>query len=192
MQKRRTKIFEALSLVAAGCLTSAAPAGAEVETLVSTTPAGEKVVTHEIVIDAPVAKVWDSFTTVGGWTSWASPLAEIDLQAGGTIRTHYDREAAIGDPGTNVLRIVNYVPHRVLTLQADVEPNWPELMKDDAEHLMNVIVFEALDEQRTKVLSYGVGYRDTPAYEELLAFFIPANEKLYRELEANLEAAGSR
>ena len=44
-------------------------------------------------------------------------------------------------------------------------------------------------ENRTRILSYGVGYRDTPTYEELLEFFIPANEGLYRNLKAFLEVS---
>ena len=59
----------------------------------------------------------------------------------------------------NTLRIVNYVPRRLLTLQA----------------------------AESKKTSYGVGYQDTPAHQKMLQFFIPANEALYPNLKKMLE-----
>ena len=82
---------------------------------------------------------------------------------------------------------MNYVPERLLTLQAELNEGWPDIMKEDAEHLMNVIVFEPTGEQSTRILSYGVGYRDLEAYLELMDFFIPANEGLFELLKAHLE-----
>ena len=151
------------------------------------TAAGERVLIEEILLEAPVADVWSAYTTNEGWTAWASPVAEVDLRNGGTIRTHYDKDAQIGSPGTNTLHIVNYVPERLLTLRADLQDNWPEVMKQDAGHLMNVIVFEPIDKTRTRIRSYGCGYGTSPAYEELLKFFIPANAGLYRKLKEHVE-----
>lgn len=65
--------------------------------------------------------------------------------------------------------------------------SWPDVMKQDDGKLMNVIVFEPLGEKRTRLLLYGVGYRDLPAYEDLMNFFIPANESLFRKLKDYLE-----
>ncbi len=150
------------------------------------TAVGERVLAQEIRIQAPVAEVWDCYVTEEGWTAWASPVAQVDLRCGGTIRTHYRADAEIGDPGTNVLHIVNYVPQKVLTLRAELQDNWPEVMKQDEGHLMNVIVFEPAGEN-TVLRSYGVGYRDGAAYQGLLGFFRSANEGLYRKLIAYAE-----
>lgn len=151
------------------------------------TEAEDLVLVQEVLLDAPVDRVWSAYTTPEGWTAWASPVAEIDLRSGGTIRTHYDATATIGDPGTNTLRIVNYVPERLLTLQAELSEGWPEVMKEDAENLMNVIVFEPTDDDKTRILSYGVGYRDSEAYAELMEFFIRANEGLFETLKTAVE-----
>jgi len=151
------------------------------------TEAGELVLVQEVVIEAAVSDVWKAYTTVDGWMAWASPLVEIDLRAGGTIRTHYGQDAKIGDEGTNTLYIVNYVPERLLTLRAELSARWPDIMREDDGKLMNVIVFESAGEKRTRIFSYGVGYRDLPAYEELMNFFIPANEGLFLKLKEYLE-----
>ena len=161
--------------------------GSTIQSRVVPTDAGNLVLIQEVEIRAPVSEVWAAYTTEEGWSAWAAPVVEIDLRPGGAIRTNYDPDAGIGDEGTNTLRILNYVPQRLLTLQAELDPNWPEVMKADAEHLMNVIVFESLDDERTRILSYGVGYRSTPEMSELLEFFIPANEGLFEALQAYLE-----
>lgn len=182
--------------VTAALLMTAATASAQVsldstppaiKSTVVTTQAGELVLLQEVLVEAPISKVWAAYTTEAGWTAWASPLAKIDLRAGGTIRTHYDSTAMVGDPGTNTLHVINYVPERLLTLQAELGERWPEAMKLDAEYLMNVIVFDSTGANQTKIFSYGVGYRDAEAHSELMDFFIPANEALFGKLKAALE-----
>ena len=117
----------------------------------------------------------------------ASPKAEIDLKAGGSILTQYDKSKSIRDPGTNRLTIVSYVPETMLTLQADVSANWPELLKEDAENLYNVILFEAIDERRTLIRSYGLGYGNSEGYDALLDFFAEANAGLLQDLKRYVE-----
>lgn len=152
-----------------------------------TTDAGERVLAQEVTIDAPVEAVWAAYTTDEGWASWASPVAEIDLRVGGTIRTHYLPDAEIGDEGTNTLHIVNYVPLELLTLRAELDQNWPDILKADADKLSNVILFDRLSDTRTRVRSFGIGYTDTPELDGLLQFFMRANEGLFEKLRQHLE-----
>lgn len=152
---------------------------------VITTDAGQLVLVQAFTVDAPVADVWAAYTTSDGWMAWAAPKAEVDLRVGGTIRTAYAGE--IGGEQTNTLKIVNYVPERLLTLRADLSRNWPEIMQKDAENLSNVILFVEDGEGGTRVESYGIGYTDAPEYKQLMGFFIDANEKLHGVLTKYLE-----
>ena len=152
-----------------------------------TTASGERILTETVWLEAPVADVWAAYTTSEGWTAWASPKAEIDLRAGGSILTQYDKTKAIGDDGTNRLTIVSYVPEEILTLKADVSANWPELLKQDAENLCNVILFEAMGENRTRIRSFGLGYGDSQEYDALLDFFAQANAGLLAGLKHYVE-----
>jgi uncharacterized protein YndB with AHSA1/START domain len=166
---------------------SLAEEAAPIQSQLLKTEAGELVLEQTVLVEAPVKDVWNAYTTPEGWMAWASPVAAVDLRAGGTIRTHYAADAKIGDPGTNTLHIVNYVPERLLTLRAELSERWPDVMQEDDGKLMNVIVFEAIDEKRTRIRSYGVGYRDLPAYQKLMEFFVPANEGLFQKLKQHLE-----
>jgi uncharacterized protein YndB with AHSA1/START domain len=159
----------------------------KIESRVQKTEAGELILLHTVSIEAPVAEVWKAYTTSEGYAAWAAPVVEVDLRAGGSIRSHYDPDAKLGDPQTNRLRIVNYVPERLLTLQADVSENWPEILRADAENLYNVILFESPTPDTTRILSYGLGYRDSTEMRGLMGFFEVANATLYEGLIAQLE-----
>ena len=165
------------------------PATADPISEVSRTDANELILKQEITLAAPVEDAWRAYTTSEGWTAWASPKAEVDLRVGGTIRTAYQGD--IGGSSTNTLHIVNYVPYRLLTLRADVTDNWPEIMQDDADKLSNVILFDEIADGVTRIQSFGIGYTDAPEYDQLMSFFIKANEGLYQNLKSYLET-GSR
>ena len=151
------------------------------------TEAGELVLYQSIVINTSIDKVWNAYTTSEGWMTWVAPKAKVDLKIGGLIQTQYDPKANIGDPGTNTLRIINYVPMKVLTMQADLSERWPEVMKRDAKDLMNVVIFKEISDDQVQIDSYGVGYRKSPEYDNLMKFFIPANEQLLTNLKTILE-----
>ena len=159
--------------------------GQQATSVVTRTDANELVLEQEITISAPVESVWLAYTTEEGWTAWASPKAEIDLRVGGTIRTAYQGD--IGGSNTNTLHIINYVPNRLLTLQAELSANWPEIMKEDAEKLSNVVIFDEIGDGVTRIQSFGLGYTDAPEYDQLMGFFIKANENLYQNLRLYLE-----
>lgn len=77
----------------------------------------------------------------------------------------------------------SYVPKRVLTLRAELAEHFPGIMKEDDGNLMEVALFEPLEEERTRVSAYGAGYRSTPEHRELQ----PAIVGWYETLRAHLE-----
>ncbi|MDX1439098.1 MAG: SRPBCC domain-containing protein [Rubricoccaceae bacterium] len=149
------------------------------------TDANERILIQTVWVDAPVEAVWNAYATAEGWMGWAAPLAEVDLRIGGTILTAYSGE--IGGPETNTLHIINYVPRELLTLKADISRNWPEVLKQDADNLSNVILFDEIEVGQTLITSYGMGYSDSSEYEQLMQFFIQANEGLYAGLKRYVE-----
>lgn len=161
--------------------------GQVVVSTVDDSVADNMVLTQEVVIEVPLAAAWSAYTTAEGWESWAAPLAEVDFRIHGTIKTNYNAQGEIGDATTNTLHIINFVPNRLLTLQADVSVNWPDVLKENADDLFNIIEFREEGSHRTRIISHGVGYKDTEASRNLLDFFIPANEKLMAGLKHKLE-----
>jgi len=145
------------------------------------------VLIQEFTVKAPLKAVWDAYTTKEGWENWSVPLAEIDLKIGGTIKTNYNPNGQIGDSTTIVNNIINYVPRRLLTLQAEITDNFPEFMKNEAKDFYNIIYFDEVEPGLTNIKSFGIGYRNNPKYIALMKFFIPANEKTLMNLISYLE-----
>lgn len=154
---------------------------------IDSTKTPELVLIQELTVKAPIDSVWNAYTTKKGYESWAAPLAEVDLKVGGFIKSNYNKEGEIGDSTTIVTHIINYVPKRLITLQAEITDSFPEFMKDDAKGFYNVIYFDELENGDTQIKSYGIGYKNNPKYLSLMNYFIPANEKILMNLIAYLE-----
>lgn len=154
---------------------------------VDSTYNNELVLIQEFTVKVPVTNVWDVYATKKGWESAFVAIAELDFKVNGTIKTSYDKNATIGDSATIVLHIINYVPKKLITLQAEITRNFPEFMKADEKDLFNVVYFEELGPSLTKVTSYGIGYKNDPKYLSLLQFFIEGNEQSYNNMILYLE-----
>ena len=155
---------------------------------IDSTQTPELVLIQEFTVKAPIDSVWKAYTTKDGWESWAVPLAEVDLKVGGTIKTNYNPKGVIGDSTTIVTHIINYVPKKLITLQAEITDNFPDFMKKEADDFYNIIYFDEKESGDTNVISYGIGYKNTAKYLELMNFFIPANEGVLMNLISNLES----
>lgn len=163
------------------------PDDQRVTSWVDSTNSNELVLVQEFTVNVPLDSVWNAYTTERGWQNWAVPLAKIDWKVGGIIKTNYNKNGVIGDSTTIVNHIVNYVPHTLITLQAEITENFPEFMKKEAEDIYNVIYFEKSGQGKTTITSYGIGYKNNKKYLSLMQFFISANEKTYNNLIAYLE-----
>jgi uncharacterized protein YndB with AHSA1/START domain len=142
---------------------------------------------QEFIVNVPIDSVWNAYSTKKGWESWAVSIAEIDFKINGLIQTNYNKDGKIGDDSTITLHILNYVPNRMITLQAEISKNFPEFMKEDEKDLYNVILFEELGISKTKVTSFGIGYKNNEKYKSLMQFFVKGNEQSYINLISYLE-----
>mgnify|MGYP000176853787 CR=1 FL=1 len=116
-----------------------------------------------------------------------APVGHVDLRSGGTIRTNYDPCAAEGDDGWITNRIVNFVPGRFITLQANLEPQreaeWMnETIYARRDSLYSVIEFEEVSESRTRITIWGLGYGDGLEWQTMLGFFTAGNEWTFGQL----------
>ena len=154
---------------------------------IDSTKTPELVLIQEFTVNSPIDSVWMAYTTKKGWESWAVPLAEVNLKVGGYIKTNYSKGGKIGDSTTIVTHIINYVPKRLITLQAEITDNFPDFMKQEAKDFYNVIYFGETKDGKTNVKSFGIGYKNNPKYLSLMNYFIPANERTLMNLIRYLE-----
>jgi uncharacterized protein YndB with AHSA1/START domain len=171
--------------VLAGVLLAAPAMANEPGRVESCARGGDLALCHAVVAPAPASEVWRLWTTSEGLSSWAAPVAAIELRVGGTWEASYDRGARIGDSGNIRNRVVAFAPERLLVIQiADAPPGFPH--EELARQLATTIELEPLDASRTLVRVSMMGYRDEPGFDVLRGHFDRGNawtlSKLYERV----------
>lgn len=152
-------------------------------------PSGELMLTQEIIINTSVNKIWKAYTDLVEWKKWVTPVVEMDFKINGIIKSHYDSTATIGDKGTIVTHILNYIPNKQIKMQAELNENFPEFMKGEEKNLYSIVELEKISEGQTKLTIYGIGYKNEQQWRDLLKFFIQGNEMTLNKLKSFLETS---
>lgn len=155
------------------CAAAAAQAGVKDTSYRDTK--GMRVQQLEVEIEAPVAKVWEAFTTDAGFVTWAAPMAHITLGNDGMIEASYSKAAKVGDPDNIKNRIVAYVPERVLVLANENAPKNAPFDVNAFTKIRTVIEFQDLGNGRTRVVESGVGYGEGPAFDSVYKHLTAGN-----------------
>jgi uncharacterized protein YndB with AHSA1/START domain len=159
----------------------------QVSSKTDTLPSGELMLTQTISINASIDVLWKAYTDPEEWKKWVTPVVEMDFKINGTIKSHYDSTATIGDKGTIVTHILNYIPKKQITMQAELSENFPDFMKGEEKNLYSIVAFEKLNESQTELTLYGIGYKNEKQWRDLLKFFIQGNEMTLNNLKSHLE-----
>jgi hypothetical protein len=159
----------------------------KVNSMIDTLASGELMLSQELVINVPLQKVWEAYTTAEIWKEWVSPVVEMDFRVNGTIRSHYDPAASIGDEGTIIIHILNYLPDKQITMQAEIGKGFPEFIREHAKNLYSIVEFERIHDSSTRIRLIGIGYRNDPQWLEFMKFFIQGNEMTLNNLKNFLE-----
>jgi uncharacterized protein YndB with AHSA1/START domain len=88
-------------------------------------PDSERAITGEIVVPAPLAKVWHAWTTKEGAESFFAPRCHIDLKPGGAYEMLFDLEAEPGKQGGEGMVVMAVQPERMLAFTWNAPPHLP-------------------------------------------------------------------
>lgn len=146
---------------------------------------------HEVIVDAPIEKVWEAFTTKEGLQSWMAPKVEIDLRLGGKMRSVMDANVSVGDDTTIESTILSLEPLRMISLRPTKAPGnfpFPNAMKK----AWSVVYFDRLGERATKLTMIGLGYTDEPESMQMRELFDKGNAMMLERLRERFpKSAGS-
>ena len=139
-------------------------------------------ITTEGVIDAPVAKIWSSWTTTSGLKAWLAPHVEIDLRIDGLMRTNYDPKGSLGDSGTIENRVLAFDPERMLSIRVTTAPaNFP--FKARVSEMWTVLYFQPTPEGKTLLRIVGLGFGGDAESQKMKAFFKQGNDYTLAQLQ---------
>jgi len=171
-----------MSLALSAVLLCSASAQAQMKNTSFRDAQGHRVQQLEVVVIAPVAKVWDAFTTDKGFTGWAVPVAHITLGNDGMMESSYLPAAKIGDPDNIRNQIVAYVPERLLVIHNVHVPKGAPFKPEIIDKIRTVVELEDLGGGRTRIVESGVGYGEGADFDAMYKHFSDGNAEEFADL----------
>lgn len=161
-------------------------AGQNVEDTTWVTPDGTRALRQRVVVDAPLDSVWRIYATPEGLRSVVAPVADIELEVGGTRSAVYDPAGRIGDPGTIVNEILTYLPREMFSLRVRRAPAdfpYPGAVKE----LWTVVELDETLSGSVRVTATMLGFGEGPPWDALLEAFRQGNATELRRLARRFE-----
>lgn len=132
-------------------------------------------IVQEAIVDAPVNRVWDAFTTKDGLESWMAASGDVDPRVGGKMRVTHRKGADLDGETAIHQTILSVDPQRMLSFRTVKSPEgFP--FAATIGRTWTVIYFEALDANRTRVTAKMLGYGGDPELQKMRAFFEVGNK----------------
>ena len=74
-----------------------------------------RMIQKEVTVAAPVAEIWQAWTTEEGALTFFAPKANVELAIGGRYEMLFDPAAPPGSQGGEGLKILSYLPEEMLS-----------------------------------------------------------------------------
>jgi uncharacterized protein YndB with AHSA1/START domain len=125
----------------------------------------------EIVVNAPVEKVWRAWTTRDGIRSFFAPDCNIDLRVLGKYDILFVPSAPAGLRGAEDNLILAIQDGKMLSFTWDAPPDFPDIRK---QRTSVVVRFVAIGPGKTKVLFTQSGWGEGEEWNKVHDYFVIA------------------
>jgi uncharacterized protein YndB with AHSA1/START domain len=144
-------------------------------------PNGDRSLQLSVDVPASPKAVFDAFATSAGFSSWCTPVANVDLRVGGMIEASYDSHAKLGDPDNIKNQIIAYVPDHLLIIH-NVQA--PKGFVDSAlfQKTVTILEFSAAGPNMTHVTLTNAGYGKGAGFDDVYSHFEWGNAYTLHEL----------
>ena len=145
----------------------------------------DKILQKEIVVKAPAFDVWRAWTTVRGIRRFLARDARVMMRPGGLYEILFDPSAPPGKQGSEGCRVLSFVPGRMLSFTWNAPPQYARSRRQAAQWV--VLLFEPLDERRTRVRLYELGWKRGKEGEAVYRYFDRAWNTVVHRLAYSFE-----
>ena len=142
--------------------------------------AAERALDKEVIVPAPIAAVWQDWTTKAGIESFFAPEAEVDARVGGAFHIHIDPYAEPGMKGADDMRFMALQPMKMLSFDWNAPPSLPEVRQ---QRTFVVVRLAEIDGQSTRVSLHHTGWGDGGEWDKTYAYF----DRAWGNVLANLK-----
>lgn len=140
----------------------------------------------EVTVSANVKDVWNAWTTPEGVTTFFASKANVEFRIGGRYEMLFDLDAKAGSQGGEGLKILSYLPEKMLSFDWNAPPSLPNMRK---ERTWVVVQFEALQENMTSVELIHLGWGDSEEWDKAFEYFFRAWEVVLGRLAYRFSTA---
>jgi uncharacterized protein YndB with AHSA1/START domain/uncharacterized protein YciI len=146
----------------------------------------DRIVRHEVVVAAPLDRVWTALTTTAGVKSFIGTDANVELRIGGPFEILFGPATAPkGTRGSEGMHVLSYLPKQMLSFEWNAPPTLGE-MRDQRTFV--VVQFEPVDAQRTRVTLTHLNFGTGPAWDAVYAYFDDAWASVLASLKQAIES----
>jgi uncharacterized protein YndB with AHSA1/START domain len=128
----------------------------------------DRVLRAELLLGAPVAEVWDAWTTEKGIASFFAPVGRVDLRVDGTYDVWFFPDAEPGGRGAEGMRILDVEPMRRFAFTWDAPPSNPKIR---GKRTLVVIDFSPEGSAATRLRFTHLGWGDGPEWDQAYDYF---------------------
>jgi len=136
---------------------------------------------HSATVNAPVAAVWDAYTTTEGSKRWMVGSGTTETKVGVLMRTRETAKSKLEGADVIENRILAFDPRRMLTIQCVRTPEQFPFKKAIAK-VWTVLYFEPVGEKKTKVVCRMLGWDGSAESTQMRRFFMKGNQQELDEL----------
>ena len=143
--------------------------------------AEERALHKEAVVKAPIAEVWNAWTTTDGVKTFFAPDANVDARPDGPFQIYMNPYAEPGMKGADEMRVLAVQPMRMLSFDWNAPPSLPEARK---QRTVVIVRFAPMGPGETRVTLTHVGWGDGGEWDKAYAYFDKAWDRVLGNLQA--------
>jgi uncharacterized protein YndB with AHSA1/START domain len=140
----------------------------------------EKAIEREVLVNAPVEKVWQAWTTTNGIKTFFAPDAHVDLRVDGAFEIFINPYAPPGQKGADGMRILGFQKERMLSFTWNAPPDLPEARK---QRTIVIVRLEPVGEGKTRVTLHHLGWGEGGEWDKAFAYFSAAWPHVLQNLQ---------
>jgi len=133
-----------------------------------TAHAEERSLHKEVLVKAPVADVWNAWTTTEGIRTFFAPDGRIDARPGGDFEVWFNPDAEPGMKGADGMKVLAVQPRRMLSYTWNAPPSLPEARQ---QRTAVIVRFAEAGPGETRVVLTHVGWGDGGEWDKAYAYF---------------------
>lgn len=145
--------------------------------------AAEQGIEITVSVKAPVAEVWQAWTTAAGITSFFAPEAQVDARPDGDFHIYIDPYAEPGMKGADDMRVLAVETEKLLSFTWNAPPSLAEARK---QRTVVILRFAPDGDATTLTLSH-LGWGEGGEWPKARAYFANAWKFVLNNLQTRFE-----